>query len=203
MQAALAGNPDLVKKLIREGADVNEQIGHDQPHWGSTPLRYSIEGGSLRVVQLLIKAGADVNEATDTNGIPNKKGDADNVRNNTLLSYAIMLRRPDMVVELIKGGADVNKRDPVYQAWTPLMIAAYLGNETIVSILIQAGADINAVNKLSDRTAIDYAHQQGHWRIVRLLEKTDQPITSRLTFPIIFLFTTFLIIFGMAIFYKK
>jgi ankyrin repeat protein len=54
--AAMLGNQAEVQKLVRSGADVNEQ---DSDGW--TPLMYAVQKGRLEVVKLLLDEGADPN----------------------------------------------------------------------------------------------------------------------------------------------
>lgn len=61
LNAALAGNPDEVRRLLAAGAapdSANEE--------GQTALHLAARGGHLETVGLLIGAGADVN-ARDAN----------------------------------------------------------------------------------------------------------------------------------------
>ena len=130
------------KQLLADGANVNVQVDVSQPHMGYNPLGIAIRNNSLIMAKLLIDAGADVNSAIDTNGIQDSAhaSPEDNVRNNTLLSYAVILNNPQMVRLLLEHGADVNKADPIFKLWTPLRIARYNDHKEIEKILIDAGA---------------------------------------------------------------
>jgi len=167
MFAAENGNLAIVQKLIKAGAHVNAVYGGDFPHAGKPVLRYAIDSGSVPVVQTLLKAGADPNAFTNARSLSEK--DLPKIeqikpyaRNHPLLTYAITRNASlEMIKALIEGGADVNKKSLVID-WTPLMIAAYLGKTEVARELIQAGADINAVNKKDkNKTALDYAREHG------------------------------------------
>ena len=77
------------------------------------------------------------------------------------------------VAELIKGGADVNQtgsRDcSSLHLGTALHYTACEGHTAIVDALIQARADVNAVEQYG-RTPLDDAKSQGRTEVARLLE---------------------------------
>jgi ankyrin repeat protein len=62
---------------------------------------------------------------------------------------------------------DKNEKNP--NGWTPIILAARNGNETIVQMLI-ADKDVN-INAVSDkgRTAVFEAAQKRHWHLLRVL----------------------------------
>lgn len=69
--------------------------------------------------------------------------------------------------ELIAGGADVNELDPNGDA--PLVMAAYLGHTEVVRLLLQAGADVTAVDPGMKATALHAAAYAGRTDTARLL----------------------------------
>ena len=110
------------------------------------------EKGNLIKVKNLIKAGVDVN-SKDTFG-------------KTALIYACRENYLEIVKSLIVAGADVNLADSD-RTWTPLIEAAYKGNQKIVSLLIEAGVDVNFYNGYF--TAINYAQSGSHREIIQIL----------------------------------
>jgi ankyrin repeat protein len=82
------------------------------------------------VMRLLVEAGADI-DAYDSQG-------------NTPLLIAAEQRRTDVVMELIKLGADVNRKKRPRFA-TPLHAAVLRMDIGSVVALLSAGADVNAV----------------------------------------------------------
>jgi hypothetical protein len=140
--AVSENNQDRVKQVLADGANVNVNVDYDPPHQGYTPLAVAIKNNFLAMAELLIDAGADVNAVIDTYGISDVKQYAGthNVRNNPLLSYAIILNKPEMVQLLLQHGADVNKQDPVFTWCTPLAIAYFNDRKEIAHMLINAGA---------------------------------------------------------------
>ena len=59
-KAVIAGDNDLVKKLLEEGADVNSQAIYND-FYGGTPLSAACESDKTDIVKLLIENGADFN----------------------------------------------------------------------------------------------------------------------------------------------
>ncbi|HXE53219.1 MAG TPA: ankyrin repeat domain-containing protein [Tepidisphaeraceae bacterium] len=64
-----------------------------------------------------------------------------------------------------QGQVDVRSRS----GWTPLMIAAWRGQGTLVELLLHEGADVNAVAEPQGYAALAMGAQAGHAKIVELL----------------------------------
>jgi ankyrin repeat protein len=60
---------------------------------------------------------------------------------------------------LIENKADINATER--DVWTPLHVAAYLGNEEVVRLLIQNKAEINARN-MDNKTPLELAIFRGN-----------------------------------------
>jgi len=153
MNAALGGKPDLVRKLLDEGADVNASERH-----GLTALMLAVRGvpwtqGHTDVVKLLLENGAVV-DAKDNFGW-------------TALSWAARGGRSDVVELLLDKGADVNTKDK--SGWTPLSWAARSGLSDTVKLLLDGGADVNPKD-LRGETAMDWAARSCHMDVLRLLK---------------------------------
>lgn len=156
----------LIEKLIASGENVNAVNGCDQPHMGYPVLRYAIDSGSEKIVMLLLKHGADSNRHTSSPIIHAHRTSA-NVRNLPLLSYAIQCHASQNIIELlISHGADINQKT-IWNEWTPLMVAAYYGNQAAVKTLLTSGANVTDKNSVDGyRTAYDYASEMGHKEIM-------------------------------------
>jgi ankyrin repeat protein len=90
----------------------------------------------------------------------------------------------DLVVDYINNDHDhllvLNKKldNNDEEGNTALILACMYGNIEIAQTLINHGADINRANK-SHKTALDYARENGHTKIVELLERSGAHATSR------------------------
>jgi ankyrin repeat protein len=164
MQACQECNLDKVRQLINKGEAVNVL---DSAHWmrgGTTILGYALLGGSAQIINELIKAGAN------PNGVINKGvfiGKEVAVRVVPVLTYAISKKMPiDIITMLIDAGADVNAPCTMgYNQTTPLIVAAALGQEDIVRLLLSKHVNKEHKNCF-DKSALDYAREFGHQTVV-------------------------------------
>lgn len=92
-KASAAGDRDLVRRLLDDGADANVP----DPVLGVTPLSYATIFGRDEVVKLLLQRGADTNRANSDDG--------------TALHGAAFLGRADIARELLKAGAEPKIRN--------------------------------------------------------------------------------------------
>ena len=90
----MAGNEEIIKFLIENGADVNFQTEDGWTSYGWTALMSAVEQGNIEISKLLIENGADVN-------LQNENG-------WSALKYAIKQRNIEISKLLIDNGADVN-----------------------------------------------------------------------------------------------
>ncbi len=190
--AAMRGEVEQVRSLLRGGADVNAAQGDGMTalHWASetgeaemaevllhaganvsavtrlaeyTPLHLAARRGRVAVAQLLIDAGADVGAVTSTGGV-------------TALHFAAAAGNARIVESLLEGGADVEVVEGA-RAQSPLMFAAAAGRTAVVQLLAAAGADLDrssAVVDIPTRAAEDRAAGQVRDEVLAAF-RGDQP----------------------------
>ncbi|KAG8039160.1 hypothetical protein G9C98_003467 [Cotesia typhae] len=117
--AAGAGHLNIVKLLVKAGADVNHPT-----HTNSTPLRAACFDGRLDIVNYLIDHNADIHIA--------------NKYNNTCLMIAAHKGHLDVVTFLLEHGADPNVK--ALCGATALHFAAEWGHVSVVTELLKFGA---------------------------------------------------------------
>jgi ankyrin repeat protein len=166
--AAMAGNKDAVRALLKQAADVNAAQGDGMTalHWAAmkddadlvqtllfaganvrattrigsyTPLILAAKSGSSSAIAPLLKSGADANSAT-SNG-------------TTALMLAAASGNTDAVKRLVDGGANVNAKEPV-RGLTPAMFAAASNRAAVIALLAANGADLKATSKVTDLSAL-------------------------------------------------
>jgi ankyrin repeat protein len=84
----------------------------------------------------------------------------------TVIFNAIMKNRAHMMGSLIRAGVNVNLKN--LEGVTPLMVAAEVGNEQAIKILLQHNANPNVKNELGE-TAYDIAVRRGQNNAAQLL----------------------------------
>jgi ankyrin repeat protein len=183
MRAAEGGKLVQVRALLDKGADVNHPVTG-----GHTALMLAAGKDQLEVVKILLKAGANPNAVVfGHGGIPgwawmfamdrcNKHWlemteamFAAGVELNpktiypSPLGYAIDEKDTVMIQALLKRGAQVNLADSE-TGDTLLMSAAKYSTPEVVQVLIEAGANVNAKNKLG-QTVLTLANNEDNlWR---------------------------------------
>jgi uncharacterized protein len=121
MMAARTGTPDAVRLLLEAGAEVNAK----ETWGGTTALMWAVSEHQVEATQLLIRGGANVNVRSNYVAAANGRG--------------FEGRTP------VTDRADTKVQDFASGWLTPLMLAAREGDVTLSRILLDAGADLNAV----------------------------------------------------------
>ena len=163
--AVFYGNIKAVKRLIQQGANVNEKNkGGSTPLHAIAPISSNVgEKERLKIAQLLIDNNADVNAQNNKGWAPIHKtagrrylqitqllinNNADvNVQNNkgdTPLHYTLSDANIKTLQLLVKNKANVNAQNK--EGDTPLHFAAFHGHSISTQWLISYKANVNATN---------------------------------------------------------
>jgi ankyrin repeat protein len=84
--------------------------------------------------------------------------------------------RHDLVALFLSSGADIDTYDD--RLWTPLMIAAFNGNEKLTRLLIKSGASIHHKDN-AGYTPLHWASFNGFAKVVKLLLTDDADVNVR------------------------
>ena len=155
VRAVLKNDLETVERLLKQGSDANTKSSVGYP-----VLVLAAKHGSVAIINALRDKGADVN-ARDQDG-------------STALIEAIGKQHASAVKELLTRKASVNETHlkGLMEGMTPLMLAAMLGNISILQMLLDSGADVNARDKQLGATAMKFAQTSNHPEAVRLLQKS-------------------------------
>lgn len=160
ISASSNNNLELVKLLVENGVDINEQDEDER-----TALMWTSVHNSFDVAKFLIEKGADI-EKKDSRGwsalmiasifgrydilkLLIENGANINVRSkseDTALIKAVLKKRIDIVKILVENGVDINAK--VCGGETALMKAVLCGCCEIAEYLIEKGADFNIKNDM-------------------------------------------------------
>ena len=139
-----------VKKYIKDGGDLSET--NDT---GESVLACALrERCDMDLLTLLIEGGADVRDFDDE-GV-------------SVLDMAITYDNLEMVEYLIKEGIDVSATTR-RSGFTPLMASSCYGRVEITRVLLQSGANQNAVDS-KGFSAIDFARKMNKKSVLALLD---------------------------------
>ncbi|KAI4638258.1 hypothetical protein J4E93_010257 [Alternaria ventricosa] len=154
--ASWLGLKTITKLLLDQNVDVNAKGGL----YGSA-LRAAISEGHLAVAELLVNAKADV--------------DAEDGAGETALYEAICNDDEAMAKLLIDAGADVNK---LVVGRYAIQDASEMGNEVLVTMLIDAKANVSVRDQEGD-DALTIALHGHHKAVVKLLVDASANANTR------------------------
>jgi ankyrin repeat protein len=148
--AAMRGDREAVRALLKQGADVSAPHGD-----GMTALHWAAERGDAVMTEMLVYAGANVAAVT-------------RIGQYTALHLASRVGSAPVVQALIRAGADVGARTTT-TAVTALHLAAAAGNADVVKMLLDRGADVNANESEWGQTPLIFAAAQNRVDAIRVL----------------------------------
>lgn len=153
MFAAEEGNLDLVKLLVKRGAEINAlSLG------GAPPLQFACMGGKLEIAEYLIEHGASMTNATSS------------------LCWAARYGYSNIVILLLKKGVPADQ--PVKELGTPLEQAILGGFAGIAELLVKNGADINRTNNWGE-TPLHFAVRSSTTEMMKFLLKNGAKPNER------------------------
>jgi hypothetical protein len=97
-------------------------------------------------------------------------------QDDTALQLAATTGNNDVVLLLLKAGADVNAADSA--GGTPLHEAAFYGNDLVAKTLLKAGANVNAIGYRGKVTPLYLAVGGGHVNMVKILLSNGADINA-------------------------
>ena len=160
MLAAHVGEPGILRALLDHGADVN----FVQAETGTTPLMLAVREGDPQITQILLDAGAEVNAAT----FPGEKPE----------------RLPPGFgggshgEGIVRGGVPPRgQQTPAIGGMTALFYAARDGNQKLVQMLLDAGADIDAA-EANNITPLQAALGSGNFDVAAYLIERGADVNS-------------------------
>lgn len=215
--AAREGDLKTLGRLIEAGVSVN--AGDDSSE-GDTPLIEAAGNDQIRAVKFLLQRGADPFQRNEYGSMPfdaavgggservaellfNVQTERDSDYFGTVLHGAVILGEKELVIEELKKGSDVHKRN--HRGQTPLdnAFAGYIGSARmarlilkrrkgispgpwtpgknrmeIIKILVSNGADPNALNRTWN--AVQRAVSGGYLDILKYLLENGGDIHSGL-----------------------
>ncbi len=154
--AAMRGDADAVRELLRKGADVNAAQGD-----GMTALHWAADSGDAGMAEILVYAGASLESIT-------------RVGSFTPLMVASRTGNTDVIAALLGAGAKVDAVTETGE--TATHFASYSGSAKAVSLLSAHGADVNARELSTGQTPLMFAAAYGRADVARtLLESGADP----------------------------
>ncbi|KAK4166975.1 ankyrin repeat-containing domain protein [Cladorrhinum sp. PSN259] len=158
-------NVELVMYLIKAGANINKPA--EGVFGGRTALQQAAENGHLKLVDILLDANADVNATPSS------------MYGATALQCAAIGGYLEIAQKLLHAGADVNAEGCEEDGRTALEGAAEHGRLEMVHLLLTSGAGITGFYNAQYIQALEFARENGHNAVAKLLESARLSQTKR------------------------
>lgn len=147
--AAMRGDVETVRVLLRQGEDVNAAQGD-----GMTALHWTARTGEASLAEMLIYAGANLETTTRVGAY-------------TPLLVAARSGNQEVLATLVKHGANIEARTST--GVTALHFSAAAGAESAITLLVEKGADVNVREMTAGQTPLMFAASAGRIGAVRTL----------------------------------
>jgi ankyrin len=148
-----------LRVLLKEGADVTTRDA-----MGRTPLLVAAQENKIDAMNMLLAAGCSVNNC--------------DMHNRSVLYWAVYHNNQKQVEEVLSGGCSTVLDHQGPYGVTPLILAAYTGNLTILQLIIDAGADPNICED-NGMTAVVVAARHDQFSCVRRLIAAGCDVNTR------------------------
>ena len=159
-QAAHLNHCTCLTALLRHGASMSNEDAK-----GDTPLHLAAWAGHVEALSVLLAHGVDVDWLSGRDGY-------------SPLWCAISAHHIDAARLLLKHGARVSLRSTSGGGLLPLHQAAVTGQSAMCELLLERGAQIDAVDD-NDSTALHYAAAAGALATVQVLLKSRANVKAR------------------------
>jgi ankyrin repeat protein len=157
--AAMRGDVDKVRELLRQGADVNAALPD-----GMTALHWAAERGDVPLLNVVIAGGALLNPLT-------------RIGDYTPLHLAARQGRTEAVLRLLEAGASA--RAVTKSGTTALHLAAQGGDAAMVTALLDHGAEVDATESARRQTPLMFAAAAGRADAIRVLVARGADVGAR------------------------
>jgi hypothetical protein len=159
----------LVELLVEYGADPDGAIEAAALHGSLLAVRTLLQQGA----RMTLPIAAALNSIADVERL---LGTASKAERHLALVIASQVGWTEVVRLLLDAGEDPNRYNPLggHSHTTPLHQAALIGNETLVRLLVERGANPNTRDLMWDGTPADWARHEGHAAVEAYLRDLEQ-----------------------------
>ena len=146
------GQLDMVKLLIKRGADVNACDAN-----GRRPIHQAVAAGLPDLAEWLVGAGADPSMGCKAIGMA-----------NTVLHQAVLQGDDAMVRMIVRAAPHLDVDAAGQNGLTPLCLAARANKKACARALVEGGADPRKVAAAIGKSALDIARTNKRAAILKL-----------------------------------
>uniref|UniRef100_A0AAF5RVM1 ANK_REP_REGION domain-containing protein n=1 Tax=Wuchereria bancrofti TaxID=6293 RepID=A0AAF5RVM1_WUCBA len=163
---------DVLRSILEQ--IVSKSNFHEQVNQicynGGTVLHHAVVRNSVDSVRALLSAGVNPCVQNNSNNTAYRLASSEEVKNAFVqeLLQAVAQSNLGRVCQMISAGVSVDSIDAVNTGNTALHWGASYGNEDVVRILCQSGANVNTLNTKNE-TALHDAVRRGNEAVVKCL----------------------------------